>query len=118
MTFFTMVGDVCEEDELQTGLRREGIFSSVGAFSRKMAVAAASILGGGALSWVGFDAEAAATTGMPESVGVALKVAFVFGQAAVVFLGFVAISFYPITRKRALETQRIMAARRMEGAAK
>lgn len=114
MTFFTMVGDVCEEDELQTGLRREGIFSSVGAFSRKMAVAAASILGGGALSWVGFNAETAATTGMPESVGLALKVAFVFGQAVVVLLGLIAISFYPITRKRALETQRIMAARRAE----
>ncbi len=117
MTFFTMVGDVCEEDELQTGLRREGIFSSVGAFSRKMAVAAASILGGGALSWVGFNAETAATTGMPESVGVALKVAFVFGQAAVVLLGLITISFYPITRTRALETQRIMAARRAEASA-
>lgn len=114
MTFFTMVGDVCEEDELLTGLRREGIFSSVGAFSRKMAVAAASILGGGALSWVGFDAQAAATSGMPESVGVSLKIAFVFGQAVVVFLGFLAISFYPITRKRAMETQRILAARRAE----
>lgn len=105
MMFYTMVGDVCEEDELRTGMRREGIFSSVGAFSRKMAVAAASILGGVALSVIGFDAETAATSGMPAHVGAALKTAYVVGQAAVVLLGLVTISFYPITRQRALETQ-------------
>lgn len=115
MTFFTMVGDVCEEDELQTGLRREGIFSSVGALSRKMAVAAASVLGGAVLNWIGFDAGVAAKSGMPAAVGHALKLDFVWGQGVVVLLGLVVISFYPITRKRAMETQKILAARRAEG---
>lgn len=116
MTFFTMVGDVCEEDELQTGLRREGIFSSVGAFSRKMAVAAASVLGGTVLNLIGFDAGEAAKNGVPEAVGRALKLDFVWGQGVVVLLGLAVISFYPITRKRAMETQKILAARREAGA--
>jgi GPH family glycoside/pentoside/hexuronide:cation symporter len=116
MTFYTMVGDVCEEDELRTGLRREGIFSSVGAFSRKMAVAAASVLGGSALSWIGFDAEAAAGSGIPDSLAASLKTVFVAGQSSVVVLGLIAISFYPITRKRALETQEALKARRAAGA--
>ncbi len=112
MTFFTMIGDVCEEDELLNGQRREGIFSSIGGFSRKMAVAVASILGGSVLNLVGFDAETAATSGMPESVGLTLKIAFVAGQAAVVLAGLILISFYPITRQRAIETQRQLKARR------
>lgn len=112
MTFFTMVGDVCEEDELETGLRREGMFSSIGAFSRKMAVAGASILSGLVLNGVGFDAELAAQSGLTESVGHNLKLAFVLGQALVCLSGLILISFYPITRDRAIETQKILTARK------
>ncbi|NCY20782.1 MFS transporter [bacterium] len=112
MTFFTMVGDVCEEDELETGMRREGLFSSIGAFSRKMAVAAASVLSGLVLNAVGFDAEIAAQSGLTESVGYSLKCAFVGGQALVCLSGLILISFYPITRQRAIATQKVLAARR------
>jgi len=114
MTFFTMVGDVCEEDELVTGLRREGIFSSIGGFSRKMAVAVAAVLAGNLLKWIGFDAEIAAHSGVPQDVLSTLKVTFVAGQAAVVLLGLVLISLYPITRTRAMETQRRLKERRGE----
>jgi len=114
MTFFTMVGDVCEEDELKTGLRREGMFSSIGGFSRKMAVAVAAILAGNTLKWIGFDAESAATSGVPEAVLANLKISYVLGQAAVMAFGLILISFYPITRKRAMETQRLLRERRGE----
>jgi GPH family glycoside/pentoside/hexuronide:cation symporter len=114
MTFFVMVGDVCEEDELKTGLRREGIFSSIGSFSRKMAVAVAAILAGNTLKWVGFDAETAAQSGVPANVLANLKISYVLGQAGVVALGLLLISFYPITRKRAIETQRLLRERRGE----
>jgi GPH family glycoside/pentoside/hexuronide:cation symporter len=114
MTFFTMVGDVCEEDEVKTGLRREGMFSSIGGFSRKMAVTVAAIMTGSLLKWIGFDAEMAATSGVPESVLGMLKYSFVIGQVAVLGLGLLLISFYPITRARALETQRLLKERRGE----
>ena len=114
MTFFTMVGDVCEEDELKTGLRREGMFSSVGGLSRKMAVAVAAIMAGNLLKWIGFDAASATESGAPAAVLSGLKTAYVFGQVAAVGLGLLLISFYPITRRRAMETQRLLKARRGE----
>jgi GPH family glycoside/pentoside/hexuronide:cation symporter len=116
MTYVTMVGDICEEDELETGLRREGIFSAVGSLARKMAVAITSILSGLVLSAVGFDAEVAAKCGMPEAVGFNLKLVYVIGQALGVVLGLILISFYPITRKRAIETQKILTERRAAAA--
>jgi GPH family glycoside/pentoside/hexuronide:cation symporter len=114
MTFFTMVGDVCEEDELKTGLRREGMFSSIGGFSRKMAVAVAAVMTGSLLKWIGFDAELADTAGVPDNVLLMLKNAFVIGQVVVLGLGLLLISFYPITRERAMETQRLLKERRGE----
>jgi len=111
-----MVGDICEEDELETGLRREGIYSAIGSFSRKMAVAITSILSGLVLSAVGFDAEFAAKFGMPAAVGFNLKLVYVIGQALGVVLGLILISFYPITRKRAIETQKTLTARRAAAA--
>ena len=114
MTFFTMIGDVCEEDELKTGLRREGMFSSIGGFSRKMAVAVAAIMAGNLLKWIGFDAASAAESGVPESVLSGLKIAFVVGQVTVLGIGLLLISFYPISRQRAIETQRLLKERRGE----
>ncbi len=114
MTFFTMIGDVCEEDELKTGLRREGMFSSIGGFSRKMAVAVAAIMTGCILKWIGFDAESAASSGVPDEILSWLKNSFVIGQVAVLGFGLLLISFYPITRERAIETQRQLKARRGE----
>lgn len=112
MTFFTMVGDVCEEDELKTGLRREGMFSSIGSFSRKMSAAVAAVLTGNLLKAIGFNAETAALDGVPENVLVLLKNWFVIGQVVVIGMGLVLISFYPITRIRAIETQRLLKERR------
>ena len=116
MIFFIMIGDVCEEDELDNGLRREGIFSAVGGFSRKAAVAVAAIASGTLLNAVGFDAEAAKETGIDPAVAQLLKNTYVIGQAGVVLLGLVLISFYPITRERAMETQRRLKERRAAAA--
>jgi glycoside/pentoside/hexuronide:cation symporter, GPH family len=114
MLFFTMVGDVCEEEELQTGLRREGIYSSVGGFSRKLAVAAASVFGGVVLNAIGFDAAQAEAGALAPPVLSNLKMVYVLGQVLVVAVGAVLISFYPISRQRAMETQRLLKARRGE----
>jgi len=117
MIFFIMIGDVCEEEERETGLRREGVFSAVGGFSRKLSVGASALLGGLVLELVNFDAEVAAEGKLDPSVTEKLKIAFVSGQTAVVVAGLVLISFYPISRARAEETQRILRARREGGEA-
>lgn len=55
----SMVADICDEDELITGLRREGFYSAVMSFCRKIALGFAQILTGGLLMLKGFDIELA-----------------------------------------------------------
>jgi len=112
MLFISMIGDVCEEDELKTGMRREGIYSSVGGFSRKAAVAAAAVGTGAVLKICGFDAEIAEKVGAPLPVVLSMKNWFIFGQSGFLILGMFLLRFYPITRERAGETQRLLRERR------
>jgi len=51
----SMVADVCDLDELQTGTRREGIFSGIYWWIQKLGQAGASILSGVLLVWTGFN---------------------------------------------------------------
>jgi glycoside/pentoside/hexuronide:cation symporter, GPH family len=111
MLFISMIGDVCEEDELETGLRREGIYSAVGGFTRKLAVAAAALGTGAILKISGFDATLAETSGVAPDVLYRMKLLFIAGQVAVLLLGIYLLRFYPITRARAEETQRKLRAR-------
>lgn len=53
----SMVADVCDEDELKTGLRREGMFGAVNGFALKAALSATAMIGGILLTVTGFDAE-------------------------------------------------------------
>ena len=51
----SMVADVCDFDELQTGTRREGMFSGIYWWIQKLGMAGASIVGGYLLNWTGFN---------------------------------------------------------------
>jgi GPH family glycoside/pentoside/hexuronide:cation symporter len=51
----SMVADVCDLDELETGERREGMFSAVYWWMVKMGLAVAGLLGGAMLTWTGFN---------------------------------------------------------------
>lgn len=51
----SMVADVCDIDELQTGERREGMFSAVYWWMVKLGLALASFIGGVLLTWTGFN---------------------------------------------------------------
>jgi len=53
----SMVADVCDEDELKTGLRREGMFGAVNGFALKAALSLTALIGGVLLQFSGFDAE-------------------------------------------------------------
>jgi GPH family glycoside/pentoside/hexuronide:cation symporter len=106
MLFVSMTGDVCDEDELQTGLRREGMYSAIGGFSRKMAVAIAALGTGLLLNLAGFDAATAEATGASADVLWRLKAFFCLGQTLVLVAGMLLLRLYPITRDRALATRR------------
>ncbi len=51
----SMVADVCDLDELQTGTRREGMFSAIYWWMVKLGLAAASLIAGFLLNATGFD---------------------------------------------------------------
>ena len=51
----SMVADVCDLDELQTGTRREGMFSGIYWWIQKLGMAGASVLSGVLLVWTGFN---------------------------------------------------------------
>ena len=51
----SMVADVCDLDELQTGTRREGMFSGIYWWIQKLGMAGASVLSGVLLVKTGFN---------------------------------------------------------------
>jgi GPH family glycoside/pentoside/hexuronide:cation symporter len=53
----SMTADICDEDELKTGLRREAMFGAVEGLALKGALAFTAVLGGILLQISGFDAE-------------------------------------------------------------
>jgi Na+/melibiose symporter-like transporter len=55
----SMLGDVCDADELKTGHRREGIYSASLEFGKKCAIALSTIVVGYLLLAVGFGEKAA-----------------------------------------------------------
>ena len=51
----SMVADVCDLDELTSGMRREGMFSGIYWWIQKLGQAGASVLSGVLLVWTGFN---------------------------------------------------------------
>jgi GPH family glycoside/pentoside/hexuronide:cation symporter len=95
----TMLADVCDRDELDTGLRQEGIYSSVSSFIMKAALAVGALGSGYAMSLAGFQANVTPT---PE-VMANLRHLFIWSQIAGLAICASIIWFYPLTRERMTE---------------
>lgn len=101
VTTALLLADVCDEDELQTGLRREGAYSSAASVFSKSISVVLMVLSGYMPHLVGYLNAAVPPTG-PQLL--AMKWLLILAQG--VFVTFAIVSFlpYPITRERALET--------------
>ncbi len=109
----SMTADVCDEDELISGRRREGMFSAVQGFARKMAVALTVLFGGYLLEFVGFDAaKAELAGGVSPEVNQRMLLVLIFCQGGGLVLAIIGFLFFPITRARAEETAAKLRARR------
>jgi len=95
----SMLSDVCEEDEYETGLRREGMYSAVFSFMEKAGFASAGVLTGLVLKLSGY------LDGQMPSDGVIwnMRMLFIAGQCAGLLLGLASLSFYPLTAARMRE---------------
>lgn len=109
----SMTADICDEDELQTGLRREGMFSAVQGFARKIAFAFTVLIGGYLIQWVGFDPKAAEEAGgLSPEMSQRMLLMLMICQGGGLAIAIVVFFFYPITRERAEQTRAKLEERR------
>jgi len=108
----SMVADVCDDDELRTDRRREGMFSAVKGVALKAAQGVTFGLGGYLAVLAGYDPSKVDTSGLDEPTAIKMKVLVVGSQTVGLLIAVALFRFYPITRQRAEETRRILDARK------
>jgi GPH family glycoside/pentoside/hexuronide:cation symporter len=116
---WSMLPDVVEVDELETGERREGIFYGMFALFQKLALALALGISGWALQIAGY---VRAVPGQPDPVQpasalLALRLLIGPGGAIILIASIVAVAAYPLTRERHAEVRAALAARHAASAA-
>jgi len=99
---WSMLPDVIELDQLETGQRREGVFYGFFVLLQKLGLALGMFISGWALELSGYISS---TPGMPDPIQPAsalLTIRFLIGpvSAFVVLLSFLAVRAYPITREK------------------
>lgn len=91
----SILADICDFDDLETGLRREGMFGAAYAFITKLASASITILAGYMLVWAGYRDSAFVT---PETVW-NLRVLFIAVPVVFLIIATVLIWRFPITEQ-------------------
>ena len=108
LMFGSMIADVCDEDELATGRRREGAYSAVNSVANRLMQIGLVLVGGFLPRIAGYTDTHAPLT--PELLGrmkwLLIGVQFTGVSAAVVILW-----FFPISRARAERTREVLDAR-------
>ncbi|MGE4489007.1 MAG: MFS transporter [Kiritimatiellales bacterium] len=106
----SMMADVCDDDERHHGQRREGMFGALYSWIWKCGISLSFLLSGVALVLAGFDEQlGGAQTSQTFTV---MRLIFAGIPALTSGLTIILLSFYPITRRQAQETRRILEDRR------
>ncbi|MCX7868551.1 MAG: MFS transporter [Terrimicrobiaceae bacterium] len=111
----SMMADVTDVDELNTGVRREGMFGAVMAFLMKAIGSVQPVLAAAVLVLSGFDASLGAD--QPPEVFIRMRVLDAFVPAVLLLLALVALVRYPLTRERMEQIKAELALRRARAAA-
>lgn len=97
----SMLADVCDLDELETGERREGLFGSIFWWVVKLGIAVAMAAGGLLLNATGFDIELGAN--QSEQTILLMRISDILVPLITSALAIWVISKYPITEQKAIE---------------
>jgi GPH family glycoside/pentoside/hexuronide:cation symporter len=104
----SMVADVCDDDELRTDRRREGMFSAVKGVALKAAQGVTFGLGGYLAVLAGYDPSRVDASGLDEPTAIKMKMLVVACQTIGLLIAIALFRFYPISRRKAEETRRIL----------
>ncbi|MGE4488822.1 MAG: MFS transporter [Kiritimatiellales bacterium] len=105
----SMKADVPDDDELRTGLRREGMFGAMATWIQKFAMAFSFILTGIILDVTGFHADAESQA---DSTVFGMRLAFVLIPAIGGVLSLLILRFYPLNEQRLSEIRSALEQRR------
>jgi len=111
---WSMVPDVVELDELETGQRREGIFYGFFVFLQKLGLALGLFVSGWVLELSGYINATAGNPNpvQPASALLAMRVLIGPVSAVILLLSFLAVRAYPITREKHAEIRAELAKRK------
>jgi GPH family glycoside/pentoside/hexuronide:cation symporter len=111
---WSMLPDVIDLDELQTGERREGIFYALMVFLQKVGLGLGLFFLGQVLDWAGFIPSVAGEPlpSQPESALLAIRLAIGPLPAVALIGGICLVWLYPITRQRHRQILQELEARR------
>ena len=113
LVLFTMAGamiaDICDEDELKNGVRREGSYSAVYSWWLKFATSAGFLVTGILLKATGFDAEI-----QIQTAGTLFWLRFweITLPTVLCAAGYFLLQGYPLTEARAYEVKRLLSERK------
>jgi GPH family glycoside/pentoside/hexuronide:cation symporter len=101
----SLIADVCDDDEVKNGRRREGMFGAIYGWSMKASFAVSFVMIGVFLNAIGFDPGAVSQS--PQTY-LNMRLAMCLGAAGPAILCFFLLRFYPLTRERAEENRRAL----------
>lgn len=106
----SMLADVCDDDELRHGMRREGLLGALFSWIQKNGYALAFFGSGLALTLTGFDA----TRGGAQTPDALLGMRLILALSTVIWaaLALALLAFYPLSQQRAYEIRDELEARR------
>ena len=107
---YSMLADVCDDDELRHGMRREGMLGALFSWIQKTGYALAFFGAGLALNLVGFHAALGGNQAPGAILGMRLMLAGSISVWSILAIGL--LLFYPISKKHAYETRDKLEARR------
>lgn len=105
-----MLADICDEDELHGGMRREGLFGAIFSWVQKVGYSIAGLGASISLEWTGFSA----ALGGAQSPSTILRIRSILAlsTAAWAILAILLLRLYPLNRQRAHEIRAELEARR------
>lgn len=106
--FDIFIADVSDEDELRTGVRREGMYFGVHGFMIRLGISLQAIMMGQVLSRTGYDANLAV---QPASAAMGIRLLMTVVPIAALLLALVCVYFYPLHGARLAEVRRLVAER-------